>query len=79
MIDLEYATKKINQLREVRKELHYTGRADLDCLRQIDRIRNSVTEELKVVRAKLEVCPAGMIADLKKQEEALLEWKRKNG
>ncbi len=69
---------EMNELRKRREELHYTGRADLDCLNKMSAIRKEVTAELSKIRAQIEVCPLSMISQLKQRENELLEWKRRN-
>lgn len=77
-MNLTVLQNEMNELRKRREELHYTGRADLDCLNKMSAIRKEVSAELEKVRAQIEVCPLSMLGELKQRKNELLEWKRRN-
>lgn len=77
-LNLDQLQKEMNDLRKRREELHYTGRADLDCLNRISAIRKEVIAELNKVRAQIEVCPLSMLGELKRRELELIGWKFNN-
>jgi hypothetical protein len=77
-LNLTQLQNEMNELRKRREDLHYTGRADLDCLNKMSAIRKEVSAELEKVRAQIEVCPLSMLGELKQRENELLEWKRRN-
>ena len=77
-LNLDQLQKEMNDLRKRREELHYTGRADLDCLNKMSAIRKDVTAELSKIRAQIEVCPLSMLGELRQRERELLDWKFNN-
>lgn len=77
-LNLDQLTYEINELRERRKKLNYTGREDLDCLNRISAIRKEVIAELNKVRAQIEVCPLSTLGELKQRKRELLDWKFNN-